>query len=481
MNDNATNKERLFSNPLAGLDRPKRVLAWGLYDFANQSFTLLIITLLFSLYVQTVLTPQPTITQEQATAIQAAIDTGGALPANLEQLRVDRDAAQAQGKLNWSLMHGGSLLIVVLLSPFVGALSDAKRCRKSFLIGTGIVCGLLTCFLGIFSPGQILLAGVVYAIANISYQIGENFLASFLPQVSTPRTIGRVSAIGWTMGYLGALALLVLTMLLMATLKLKIPDDAEPLFVFAGLWFLIGILPAALILRDEETGTSDSSTGIVSSAVSRVRDTVLHTKRYKHLVRFLLAFLVYGFGVQVIIAFAAILARDFGFKEMQLVAFVAQITVVAGIAAAITSTFQDRIGGRATVLVYLAIWIIATSGLLAVRLIWPDGGPQWPIWVIGNALGFGLGGIGTASRALVARFTPRHRTAEFFGLWGMVYKFAGAVGVLSFGSVSRAFGDVASLVMLLSFFIAGAVLIVRVNEQAGVRAALRAERTEWNL
>jgi len=155
---------------------------------------------------------------------------------------------------------------------------------------------------------------------------------------------------------------------------------------------------------------------------------------------------------------------------------VTRITRGAGVAAAITSTFQDRIGGRATVLAYLGVWIASAAGLLLIKLIWPSGGPQWPVWVIGNGLGFALGGVGTASRALVARFTPRHRTAEFFGLWGMTYKFAGAVGVLSFGAVARVFGDAASLGLLLSFFVAGALLVARVDETAGMLAARRAER-----
>lgn len=466
----------MLLNPLSGIDRPKRVLAWGLFDTANQSFTLLIITLLFPLFVQNILTAQPVTTPEQTQALATALEAGTPLTPELQLLNEQLEDAQAQGKLNWSLMHGGSLLLVVLLSPFVGALSDARGYRKQFLIGTGILCGALTCFLGVFTPGQVVLAGLLYATANVCYQIGENFLASFLPQLSTPRTVGRVSAFGWTLGYVGALVLLVLTLAQVEVFGLALPDESAQLFVFAGAWFLVGILPATIYLKDESPPPTATDSGVFTTAFSRVKDTLAHASAHRQLGRFLLAFMVYGFGVQIIIGFAGIIASDFGITGDSLIIYVAQITVVAGIAAAITSTFQDRIGGRATVLAYLVIWIVSTAALLAARLIWPSGGPQWPIWLIGNGLGCALGGIGTASRALVARFTPKHRTAEFFGLWGMVYKFAGAIGVLSFGAVAKLFGDVASLGLLLGFFCIGAILVTRVDEIAGVRAARRAER-----
>jgi UMF1 family MFS transporter len=114
--------------------------------------------------------------------------------------------------------------------------------------------------------------------------------------------------------------------------------------------------------------------------------------------------------------------------------------------------------------------------LVVIKLVWPGGGPQWPLWVVGNGLGVGLGGIGTASRTLLARFTPKDRRAEFFGLWGMTYKLAAAVGVLSFGAVARVFGELASLVLLAAFFGVGLVLMLRVNEVSGLRAAMRADR-----
>jgi len=441
-------------NPFRKIPNPREVWAWGMYDFANQSFTLLIITMLFSLYVKQVVSPHP---PEGAAA---------------EALR----AADRAGAWNWSLMHGGSLVLVVILSPLMGALADARGWRRQVLMGTGLVCVLLTLSLASVGPGMLLLAALLYVPANICYQIGENFLASFLPRISSPRTIGRVSAIGWSMGYLGALALLLCVVSAMVAFGWEDPRRWRPFFVFAGLWFAIGMLPAALFLRGDEPDPSVRRRGILRDAVSRIVDTGRHAREFRQLGRFLLAFFVYGFGVQVIIGFASIIAGDFGFERENLVLFGAQITLTAGAAALLTGRFQDRIGARATVIIYLCVWIVSSAGLVTIKLVWPEGGPSWPVWLVGNGLGFGLGGIGTSSRSMVARFAPRHRAAEFFGFWGVSYKLAGAVGVLSFGAVTKLFGELWSLVLLLSFFVVGLILVLRVNETAGVRAAKRAER-----
>tara|TARA_Y100001933_G_scaffold181572_1_gene180025 strand:+ start:588 stop:1916 length:1329 start_codon:yes stop_codon:yes gene_type:complete len=426
-------------NPFKGLDNPKTVCAWGLYDLANQSFTLLINTLLFSIYFKEVVVGD-----------------------------------DAKGDALWGLTFSGSMLLVVVASPLLGAVADCRGWRKNFLVWTGVGCCLLTMSFGLITPGAVALAMLLYIPANFLYQIGENFLASFLPSVSTPRTIGRVSATGWAMGYVGALLLLMFTIAGMLAFGLKDPEHWRPFFVFAGIWFAINMVPAVLALKEPRPEQSHGATTLVGEAFVRMRDTVRSASHYRQLVRFLTAFFIYGMGVQVIIAFASIIANDFGFGSTKLVLYVLQLTVTAGIAAIGTAKFQDRIGAKPTVLVYLGIWSLSALGLLIMSLV-PDC-PEWPFWVVGNGIGFGIGGIGTASRSIVGRFAPAHKTGEFFGLWGMVYKLAAVVGVASFSQVKAWIGMPTSLGLLLGFFALGFVLMLRVNEMDGYKAARRASR-----
>ncbi|MEL6796512.1 MAG: MFS transporter [Planctomycetota bacterium] len=440
-------------NPFAGLPNPRAVWAWGMFDLANQSFTLLINTLLFAIFFKEVVVGDP-----------------------------------AKGDSLWSIAFSGSMLLVVICSPIFGAIADVRGMRKRFLLTTGVLCAVLTCALAFAQPGLVVLAMLLYIPANFCYQIGENFLASFLPSVSTPRNIGRVSATGWAMGYVGALLLLVLTLGAMLTLGLEDPPDWRPLFVFAGVWFLLNLIPAALNLKEPPTlKPANEGRSLVGETFARLRETVRSAAEFRQLVLFLGAFFVFGMGVQTVIAFAAILAGDFGIEGTGLVLFVLQITLTAGATAIATGFFQDRIGGRTTVIVYLALWMFSSMALFGISLV-PDNPeslsdpsipakPQWLFWVVGNGIGFGIGGIGTASRSLVGKFTPAHKTAEFFGLWGMVYKFAGVVGVLSFGQVKAWIGMSASLALLFVFFAVGLFMTLRVRETGGLRAARRAERS----
>ncbi|GJM19126.1 MAG: MFS transporter [Phycisphaeraceae bacterium] len=431
-------------NPFRGLDNPREVWAWGMYDLANQSFTLLIITLLFPIYFKKVVVGD-----------------------------------EARGDALWSIAGSGSLLLVVLLSPFVGACADAWGAKKKILMITGALCAVLTIALGGLGAGDVAAAIVLFAAANLCYQLGENTLAGFLPEIATARNIGRVSATGWSMGYAGALVLQIIVVVAMLTLGLKSESRWAPFFVLAGVWFALGMIAPAVVLRETPARTLDPSAGSVfGAALSRLVGTARQASHYKQLVRFLLAFFVYALGVQTIIYFAGIIARDFGLVEEQLMIFALQLTLTAGAAAIVTGFVQDRIGARTTVMIFLGVWIATALGLLALTLIPADvrADNQWAFWIVGNGVGIGLGGIGTASRSMVGRFTPRHKTAEFFGLWGMTYKFAGVVGVSSFGLVKAGIGEAASMGLLAGFFVVGLVLLVRVSESAGVRAAKRVDR-----
>ena len=426
-------------NPFRSLPNPKEVWAWGMYDLANQSFTLLIITMLY--------------------------------PAFFREHVVGDDS---RGTSLWSNIVSASLLIVVLIGPAIGAFADAHGLKKRILMTTGVLCALVTAMLALPSQGQIALAAALFIVGNVCYQLSENFLASFLPEVASSRNIGKVSAIGWSMGYLGALILLVVVSAWITIAKLP-GDGLQPIFIFAAVWYAAGMLAPAIVLKEVKPKRKPESNAFVT-AWKRLADTARQAGRYRQLFRFLFAFFIYGMGVQTVVNFAGIMLRDFDFTLTQMALFMLQITVTAGIGAVITIRMQRTLGCRTTLYIYLAVWIVTCLGLLGLSIAPPDERPQWLFWTIGNGVGFGLGGIGAASRAMVGRFTPQHKTAEFFGLWGMTYKLAGVAGVFVFGQAKAFISDPIAYAILLLFFILGALALARVSEVGGIRACQQAAR-----
>ncbi|MCA9311304.1 MAG: MFS transporter, partial [Phycisphaerales bacterium] len=387
--------------------------------------------------------------------------------------------------LLWSAAVSASFVVVILMSPIMGAIADFRAIQKPMLMILGLLCAIMTCALALIPLGQsnapnvtpILIAMAIYIPANVLYALGENFLAAFLPEISERRTMGRVSGFGWSMGYVGALLLLIICGIAMTITGRADSASFRPYFVFAGVWFIIMAIPTLIFLGERAVRQpTPEGHSLVRVGFERLGQTARAATRFRHLLRFLGAFLVYGFGVQVIIFFASPIAEAFGFAEKRLVIFVLILTVVAGVAAVTTTFIQDRIGHRRTVFLFLIVWTINALGLAAMAWYKSQAAagvtlPQWPVWVVGAGLGLGLGGIGSSSRALVGAFTPAHRTAEFFGLWGLTYKLAGAIGVLMFGVTRSLLGETASLVLLAGFFVVGFCILLTVSEREGVAAA----------
>lgn len=441
---------------LPKISNPRAVLSWGMFDLANQSFALLITTLLFGLFVK-----------------EAVLD------------------GAAAGDFIWSAMGAGSLAIVVLAGPVLGAVADARAAKKRFLVGTGICCAVLTCGLALIPSGQAVGVGValgcalvLYVPANVAFNIGENLLASFLPEIARRDNMGVISALGWSMGYGGALVLLALTALASSHWGLEEPEQFRPLLLFAGLWFGIMMLPTLFFLPETARPVAlPEGSNAIRAGLGRLAHTMRYSAEFRDLRALLAALLVYGMGMQVIAFFAGVIARDdFGFTTGKLVLFTAVATATGGVGAVLTGVVQDRLGHKLTLLLFLGVWTLTGMGM--VWMTWmretaadPSLLPAWPVWLVGNGIGLGLGGMGTATRATVGVLTPAHRTAEFFSLWGCTYKLAGVAGLPIFGLIRTQFGAVPSLVALTSFFVIGGVVVVRfLDLRRGIAAAEGAER-----
>lgn len=429
-------------NPFAKLPNPRTVWAWGMYDLANQSFQLLINTLLFPIYIANVV----------------AGDTKA-------------------GTNLWTMMAATAPVLVVFLSPIAGAIADTRAWKREFLIFSGVICCIATASLALLGTGDQSLAFGLFVIAAVACGLGENFLASFLPEISTRKNVGYVSALGWSMSYLGALVLLGCVAIFAFVFGRDEPSEARPMFVFAGVWFALGMLPAVLFLKEKAAPRTDRGS-TVTAAFAQIARTAREAGRFRQLTRFLTIFFVYSMGTNAMIFFLGQIGNERGFKLPQLVLFSLVMALSAGLAAAATARFQDRLGHRTTISIFLAIWCVATAAMGVSTFI---NVPPEAFWVVAVLVGIALGGVGTASRALVGAFTPEPRAAEFFGMWGLASKLSVVAGVLVFGGLAAHAGKdlrtgqgIACLVVS-GLFAVGLALLQFVNVAEGTRVAAECE------
>ena len=436
--------------PLRGLPKQGQLWSWISFDVANQSFTLLINTLLFPIFFQRVVVQDP-----------------------------------ARDDFLWNLTFAISMLAVVIASPIAGAISDDRAWKKEFLVVSGFLCAAFTCALGLVGPGMFWLAVLLYIPANFMFSIGENFLGSFLPELTRRDHFGRVSGFSWACAYVAAFVLLAITAGSMLGLQLTAPGQWRPFFVFAGIWFFAFALPTLLFLRERPALPGKAAANPLTAGFVRLAQSARHASQFRDIALLLVASLFYGAGMNVIVMFAAILAEEFGFSDVQLVLFIAVITVSGVVGTLIPTWWQDRIGHKRTTLMLLIVWVATTFGFIIFAWLRgqspdPEAFPKWPLWVLGNCIGFGLGSLGSANRAFVGYLTPVHRTGEFFGLWGLIFKLA-AVITLPFGWAKDAWGTPAALWVLLGFIVIGFILTLFINEQRGLAAARGEDNAEESL
>ncbi len=420
--------------------------SWCLYDWANSAFTTLVVTFVYATYFTQTFT-------EDA-------DRGTAL---------------------WSRGITISSLLIALIAPVLGAMADRSGLRRRFLIAATLVSAGATVWLTFIVPGSgnaVVAALALFVIANVGFEVGMVFYNSFLPQLSTPRTIGRISGYAWGLGYAGGLVCLVVALLGLIGLGEGapwLPLSTEDGFnirasnLLVGVWFLLFSLPALVLLRDEVTpraGTSAGSTVASVRATFRdLRRTLTRIRDFKDIVRFLVARLIYNDGLITVFAFGGVYAAGtFGMDTSEVIVFGIALNVAAGLGAFLFGLVDDRVGGRITVLWSLVgLFVCSLVAVAAPNRTW--------FWAAALALGLFMGPNQSASRSLMGRFAPKRYESEFFGFFAFSGKATAFLGPLLLGLLTAGYGQRAGIAVVLVFFLVGGLLLLRVDEARGIERA----------
>ncbi len=425
---------RLYPDAVAPVQR-RELLAWALYDFANSGYTTVVITAIFNAW------------------FVAAI-AGGADWATLA----------------WTLALSVSYALVIVTSPILGAWADLRARKKMLLALTTAACVVTTAALSWCGPGDLILALILIVLSNLAYSLGENLIAAFLPELARDEAMGRLSGYGWAIGYVGGLLVLAVCLYWIESAPSRGADTATAVpqtMLITALAFALAALPTLLVLRERAQPQAVTGAGIVSVAFARVRQSLVSSRGLVDLRRFLVCIACYQAGVATVITIAAIFTTQaLGFSQQESIVLILVVNITAAAGALGFGLVQDHLGHRRTLAITLVGWLLAIAVFFVSEA-------RWAIWLAANVAGLCLGASQSAGRALVGYLCPPKREGEIFGLWGLAVRIAMIVGPVSYGLISwlSAGNHRAALLSTALFFIAGLVLLARVDVDRGHRAA----------
>ncbi|MBU1193664.1 MAG: MFS transporter [Proteobacteria bacterium] len=420
--------------PEKSADR-KTLFGWVMFDFANSAYTTLVVTFIYGTYF--------------VKAIASDEIAGTAL---------------------WSRGVTITALSVALLSPFLGAIADKTNLRKRFLLISTIVTVAGTVFLYFVKPGQVMLALWGFVISNIAFELTNVFYNAFLPEIASKDKIGRLSGIGWGVGYIGGLAAMVIAMVGFVSPETpwfgftrEAGANIRATNLLVGAWFAVFAIPLFAFVRQPFNHCKDSIGQITRQGFSDIITTVREIKKYKQIATLLLARMIYNDGLVTIFAFGGIYAAGtFGFSFNEIMIFGICINIAAGIGALIMGFFDDRLGGKKTI----QISNIALGFATFLAAVSPG---KTGFWIACILIGLFAGPNQSASRSLLGRFVPKENETQFFGFFAFSGKLTAFMGPLLLGVLTQVFNSQrAGVAAVILFFVFGALVLSRVDEKAGI-------------
>lgn len=405
----------------------REIFSWAMFDFANSSYTTVIVTVAFGVYFTGLVAPP------------------------------------GKGDFLWGAAIAVGNLIVLLLSPIVGAVADDSGRKKVFLFFTYAMCVTGTAMLYFATPGRVGLALAMFVLSFVGFSFGENLAGAFLPEISTPDNIGKISGLGWGIGYFGGLGSLVLVRPLLAGANLP---SLRLAWLLTAVFFLVAALPTFLFLKERAPLGTGTALQYVRDGFARIAETARSVRHFREIVRFLAVYLFFYAGLTSVVAFAGIYAdQTLGFTNDERILLFIFLQLSAAGGAFLFGWIQDRIGGVRTIQSALVLWILVCAGAYFSET-------KAFFWGVGLFAGLGIGSLQSASRALVGLFTPPEKSAEFFGFWGLAGKAGYMIGPLIFGLISSAAGSQRiAMLSTAAFFVLGLIGMAFVDERRGLAAA----------
>jgi UMF1 family MFS transporter len=352
-----------------------------------------------------------------------------------------------------------SMVMVALSMPLLGGLSDRMGRRMPFLIGLTLLSVFFTALIG--ACNHLILGLIFFVLANYGYHAALVPYDALLPKVSRGFSVGKVAGIGVALGYVGAIAGIVMV-------KPFVSESGRiSSFIPTAFLFLVFSLPCFFLVKEEKKKVPAIWWRTIREEFTHIKETLSHTKKYPGLLPFLIANFLYCDAVNTVIAFMAVYAHQVaGFDDAMIRNLLIVSTVFAAIGSLIFGWLTDRWGAKRTLTAVLYLWIVTLVAAIASF-------SPWTFWLVGFLVGCALGGTWVSARALVLDLSPPEKIGEIYGLYNMGGKFGFILGPLVWGFVVLVFEDLNTIKYriavgsLLLFLLAGLYLLKKVPDKRG--------------
>jgi UMF1 family MFS transporter len=396
------------------MDR-KQVGAWAMFDFANSVYPAVITTAIFSRYY-------------------AGTIVGG---------------EGGEGTALWGWAVSTSAIIVALSAPLLGAIADRGGARKRFMFFYTGLCIFGVAMFTTLDVGMALEGFVLFVVANVGFESALVFYNAFLPDIAPPDKQGRVSGLGFGVGYAGSAVGLLLAG--------QLVDTIELVWVMVAAFFFLFSIPAFLFLPKDEPGEMPLGEAVLWG-VTNLRAVVAEVWALRDLRNFLIAFFFYIDGVLTIIVMAGPVAEatfDFTLLESTYLFLIVQFSALAGAFA--LAKPADVYGPKPVLQGVLLLWIVCGVSAYFVQ-------DKTVFFGLAVLAGFGLGSVQSASRSYVSLLIPDGRESELFGFYALCGKSSSSLGPWLFGTVTvlAAGNQRPSFLVITSMFVIGLLLLQRV-------------------
>ena len=491
----------------------RRVLAWSLYDWADHAYITTLASTFFPPYFVAIAT--------------SAFLLAGASASDPAAQAIARDSASNAYAFTIAL----ALFVAAILAPIVGTVADITGRRKRLLVVVTVIGGAFSSIMFVLTTGLWFLGLVLYFITQIALNIALGLSSSLLPHVARADDWNRVSSLGYAMGYIGGgVLLLINTVLYLFADNIGIGSAlaVRLAFLTVGVWWIGFMIPMAFNVPEPPALPPAHAKGDpLRDAFTRIGHTLRDIQRYRELFKMLVAFWLYSEGIGAIILLATAYGASLGLSTAVLIGTLLMTQFVAFPYALMYGRIPNPNNRWRAVFVSMLLWTGVTLPLVGIyanlsdavslpltfSLIAGDqvlgilfsfligrylfsGLARWldtkravilglviytiiPVWgfflhtqaeffLIGWIVGTVQGGTQALSRSIYAGLSPRAKSGEFFGLYGLSEKFAGILGPLLYGVVGVITHNPHDSVLSISvFFVLGILMLWRVDERKG--------------